>query len=153
MLILKSSASNGRPSLNDVHIVNLSYVSDVQIKEDVNSPLQPFPSINFQRLNTRLRNQVEDKRRLVAALAAGVSPGGQQLFLTISKTISDVRWHGSNIVVFNSVTIAPPYKLENIKGDVGSKAFIHIKKIVEKYLKDQVVDPATAKNGLSASYV
>lgn len=36
----------------------------------------------------------------------------------------------------NQVTITPPYKTENIKGDCHSKAYKHIRKVVEKHLKD-----------------
>jgi len=137
MLILKSPASNGRPNLNNVHIINLSLVSDVQVKKEVNTTPEPPQSLNLQRLNTRVRNQIEEKRRLVSALAAGVSPDGQKLFLTIAKTIQEVTWQGSNIVVLNSVTITPPYKLDNVQGKVDSKAYTHIKKVVEKHINDQ----------------
>jgi hypothetical protein len=43
--------------------------------------------INLLQINTRARNQVEEKRRLVSALKAGVSPEGQNLFLAITKTL------------------------------------------------------------------
>ncbi|XP_075211260.1 protein LSM12-like [Lycorma delicatula] len=140
MLILKSPASNGRASLNDVHIVNLSLVSDVQVKKEATSVPDPPQSLNLQRLNTRVRNQVEEKRRLVTALNAGVSPDGQKLFLTITKTINEVTWQGANIVVLNQVTITPPYRPENVKGNAESKAYTHIKKVVEKHVKDQQLE-------------
>lgn len=60
-------------------------------REAVNTVLPDAPqSLNLQRLNTRVRNTVEQKRRLVSALAAGVSPDGQKLFLAIAKTINEV---------------------------------------------------------------
>lgn len=37
---------------------------------------------------------------------------------------------GPNIVVFNDVTIAPPYKVENVCGTPDSRQFAYIKKIV-----------------------
>ncbi|XP_063219939.1 protein LSM12 isoform X2 [Bacillus rossius redtenbacheri] len=98
-------------------------------------------------LNIRVRNQIEEKRRLVKALAAGVSPDGQKLFLAISKTITDIAWQGSNIAVWNSVIITPPYKLDNVKG-TPEKAVSHIKKVVEKYLKDQAMSESTPTVGL-----
>ncbi|XP_022199471.1 protein LSM12 homolog isoform X2 [Nilaparvata lugens] len=137
MLILKCSSSSGKASLNDVHVVNLSLVSDVQVRKEVNISPVHQPALNLQRLNTRVRNQVEEKRRLVTALAAGVSPDGQKLFLTICKTINEVTWQGPNIVVLNQVTITPPYRPENVIGNADSKAFNHIKKVVEKHVKDQ----------------
>ncbi|XP_067012667.2 protein LSM12 homolog A [Anabrus simplex] len=144
MLILKCPASNGRPTLNDVHIVNLALVSDVQVKCEVNTVPEAPQSLNLQRLNTRVRNQVEEKRRLVTSLAAGVSPEGQKLFLAISRTITEVSWQGPNIVVFDQVTITPPYKLDNIRGNTESKAFTHIRKVVEKHQKDMAAAAETA---------
>ncbi|XP_026688810.1 protein LSM12 homolog A-like, partial [Diaphorina citri] len=80
-------ASDGKPNLNDVHIINLSFVSDVQVKKEVNTLNETSPpSLNLARIQTRLKNSIEEKKRLVSALAAGVSPEGQQLFFSITKT-------------------------------------------------------------------
>lgn len=137
MLILKCPSSSNRSSLNDVHIVNLSYVSNVQVIREVSSTSNEAPqSLNLQRLNTRIRNQIEEKKRLVMALQAGVSPEGQKLFIAISKTIQDITWNGANIVVFNNVTIRPPYKVDNVHGNADSGAYRHVKKVVEKHIKD-----------------
>ncbi|XP_046995244.1 protein LSM12 homolog [Schistocerca americana] len=151
MLILKCPASSGRASLNDVHIVNLALVSDVQVKKEVNSVPEAPASLNLQRLNSRVRKQIEEKRRLVASLAAGVSPEGQKLFLAISRTIKDVTWQGPNILVFEQITITPPYKLENIRGDSESKAFLHIRKVMEKHAKDQAAVAAAEAAGAHSS--
>jgi len=137
MLVLKSSSSCGRPSLNDVHVVNLSLVSDVQVKKEVNpTNTEPPQSLNLQRLNTRVRNQIEEKKRMVKALQAGVSPEGQKLFIAISKTITETSWNGPDIVVWDRVTIEPPYKLENVQGNSEDKAYNHVRKVVEKHMRD-----------------
>lgn len=133
---LECPSSSGRPSLNDVHIVNLSLVSNVQVIREVSpTTSEPPQSLNLQRLNTRVRNQVEEKKRLVMALQAGVSPEGQKLFIAISKTIQDITWNGANIVVFNNVTIRPPYKVDNVHGNTESGAYRHVKKVVRKCKK------------------
>ncbi|KAJ9592478.1 hypothetical protein L9F63_015894 [Diploptera punctata] len=142
MLILKCPASNGQPGLNDVHIINLSLVSDVQVKKEVNTVPEPPQSLDLYRLNNRVRNQIEEKRRLITALSAGVTPEGQKLFLAISKTIKEVCWQGSNIVVFDTVTITPPYKLDNVRGHAECKALTHIRKVVEKHVKEQAAAEA-----------
>ncbi|XP_057322106.1 protein LSM12 homolog A-like [Microplitis mediator] len=137
MLILKCPSSSGRPSVNDVHIVNLSLVSDVQVKREVSpTTTEPPQSLNLQRLNTRVRNQVEEKKRMVKALQAGVSPEGQKLFIAISKTINEITWSGQNIVVWDNVTIVPPYKVDNVHGNAESKPYLHVRKVVEKHMKD-----------------
>lgn len=66
---------------------------------------------------------------MVKALQGG-NPEGQQLFITISKTIDEVAWNGPNIVVFGKIIITPPYKSENVQGREGDKAFLHVKKMV-----------------------
>lgn len=89
----------------------------------------------FLQLSTRVRNAVEQKKRLVSALAAGVSPEGQKLYMALSKTINnEVMWSGPNIKVFSDVTIIPPYKLENVSGNPDSKQLTYVKKIVSKTL-------------------
>lgn len=137
MLILKCPSSSGTPTLNDVHIVNLSLVSEVQVKREVSpTTSEPPQSLNLQKLNRRVRNQIEEKKKLVMALQAGVSPEGQKLFSTISKTIPEITWSGANIVVFDNVTIRPPYKVDNVHGNTESGAYKHVKKVVEKHIKD-----------------
>lgn len=117
--------------MNDVHIVNLSLVSDVQVKREVSpTPTEPPQSLNLQRLNTRVRNEIEAKKRMVKALQAGVSPDGQKLFIAIAKTIQEITWSGQNIIVWDSVTIVPPYKVENVLGNADSKPYLHVKKVV-----------------------
>ncbi|XP_011141046.1 protein LSM12 homolog A isoform X2 [Harpegnathos saltator] len=65
MLILKCPSTSGRSSLNDVHVVNLSLVSNVQVIREVSATTnEPPQSLNLQRLNTRVRNQIEEKKRL-----------------------------------------------------------------------------------------
>ncbi|XP_069678790.1 protein LSM12 [Periplaneta americana] len=153
MLILKCPASNGQPHFNDVHIINLSLVSDVQVKKEVNTvPEPPLPSLDLMRLNSRVRNQIEDKKRIITAMCPNVTPEGQKLFLAISKTIKEVNWDGSNIVVFDTVTITPPYKLDNVRGHADCKALTHIKKVVEKHVKEQAAaEAATSVAGAQTS--
>lgn len=117
-----------------MHIVNLSLVSDVHVKREASqTSVEPPQSLNLNRLNTRVRNQIEEKKRMIKALQAGVSPDGQKLFSAIAKTIQDITWSDKNIVVWNDVVISPPYKLENISGINESKAYLHVKKVASIY--------------------
>ncbi|CAH1115281.1 unnamed protein product [Psylliodes chrysocephalus] len=137
VLILKCTPTNGDPKLNDIHFVNLSLVSELQVKKEVNNVPEPPQSLNLQRLNTRVRNQVDEKKRMFQAISANVSSEGQSLFIAIAKTISEVRWNNSEIVVWNhDVIISPPYQLENIRGNANSREYTYIRKVVEKHMKD-----------------
>ncbi|XP_059479769.1 protein LSM12 homolog A [Neocloeon triangulifer] len=149
MLVLKSPASNGQAKLNDIHMVNLARVSNITLtKEATPSSDQPQP-LNLHRISTRTRNQVEEKRRMISALKAGVSIEGQNLFLAITKTITDVSWSNADIIVMKQVIISPPYQVENVRlsnadtrGGAAlnhgeSRALLHVQKLVEKHYKDQ----------------
>nr|XP_022920419.1 protein LSM12 homolog [Onthophagus taurus] len=129
----------------DVHFVNLQLVSELQVKREVTSVPEIPQSLNLNRLNTRIRNQVDEKKRLLQAMSANVSPEGQRLFIAISKTISEVRWSNSNIVVWeNDVVICPPYQVDDIKGNLNSKGYAYIRKVVEKHMKDTALMNSTS---------
>jgi len=55
------------------------------------------------------------------------------------SSVPEVTWHGENIVVYNNVVITPPYKTENLLCEAeDARALLHIRKIVEKHIKDSV---------------
>ena len=136
MLIVKSEATSARPSLNNIHMLNLSFVSKVEVKKDTSTERAPEPlSLNISRLNMRAREQIDKKKKLVKALKAGVSPEGQRLFTAINKTIDEVSWEAEEIVVMKTVRISPPYSPDCVTGDAAASN--HVRKIVEKHLKDR----------------
>lgn len=135
MLTLKCASSSGKPNLNDVILINLAYVSDVDIINDRTETPPPLASLNVSKLANRARTEKEDKLSQAYAISAGVSVEGQQLFQTIHKTIKDCKWQEKNIIVMDDVVISPPYQVENCKGKEGS-ALSHVRKIVEKHFRD-----------------
>lgn len=138
VLMIKTNSSCGRNSLNDLHMVNISLPNcKIQVLSEKKDPLPDLPSLNIARLNNRLRDQVEKKKKQVMAFKSGVSPAGQRLFLAIGKTIDEVVWNGENISVLKEVTIYPPYRPEDVKGNTDSQALKHVRKIVEKHIVDQ----------------
>jgi len=136
MLIVKSDPSSNRPSQNNVHMINLAFVSDVQVRKECKERPPEPNSLNIPRLNHRAREQIDKKKKLINALKAGVSPEGQRLFTAINKTIDDLAWDKEEIVVMKTTRIRPPYTPECVTGDT-SKATDHVRKIVEKHLKDR----------------
>ena len=111
-------------------------------------PPQP-PSLNVQRLNNRHEDQLNQKRRLVTALRAGVSPEGQRLFAAIKKTIEEVTWLNEDIVVFDKVCIVKPYTQDCVRpfrgsADVPEKMIDHVRKIVDKHVQDRESAAAAA---------
>ncbi|XP_023237767.1 LOW QUALITY PROTEIN: protein LSM12-like [Centruroides vittatus] len=137
MLILKCPSSNGKANNNDIHMINLDFVEDVEVKKEISSTPPALQSLNLDKLNSRAKQNIKERQCLVTAISSGVSQEGMKLFVAITKTISEVSWQGKNIVVMNQVTITPPYRPENCKGKTEGEALNHVRKIVEKHLKDQ----------------
>uniref|UniRef100_A0A3B4UFF8 LSM12 homolog b n=1 Tax=Seriola dumerili TaxID=41447 RepID=A0A3B4UFF8_SERDU len=90
MLTLKCASSSGKPNLNDVILINLAYVSDVDIINDRTETPPPLASLNVSKLANRARTEKEDKLSQAYAISAGVSLEGQQLFQTIHKTLRNI---------------------------------------------------------------
>uniref|UniRef100_A0A674HDL5 LSM12 homolog n=1 Tax=Taeniopygia guttata TaxID=59729 RepID=A0A674HDL5_TAEGU len=130
MLALKCPSSSGKPNHADILLVNLQYVSEVEIINDRTETPPPLASLNVSKLANKARTEKEEKMSQAYAISAGVSLEGQQLFQTIHKTIKDCKWQEKNIVVMEEVVIAPPYQVENCKGKEGS-ALSHVRKIVK----------------------
>uniref|UniRef100_A0A8C0VPG4 LSM12 homolog n=1 Tax=Cyanistes caeruleus TaxID=156563 RepID=A0A8C0VPG4_CYACU len=128
-------SSSGKPNHADILLVNLQYVSEVEIINDRTETPPPLASLNVSKLANKARTEKEEKMSQAYAISAGVSLEGQQLFQTIHKTIKDCKWQEKNIVVMEEVVIAPPYQVENCKGKEGS-ALSHVRKIVEKHFRD-----------------
>ncbi|CRK87360.1 CLUMA_CG001162, isoform A [Clunio marinus] len=120
VLILKTNSELNAKN-NDVFFVNLLFCKDINVKkENVNGAEnynQEPQSINLQRISNRVRNKVEQKKRLVSALKANVSDEARNLFMSLAKTLTfeQVAWNGPDIVVFNDVYIRPPYKPESVE--------------------------------------
>lgn len=118
-LITECISSNGDPKLNDIHFINLALVSELQVKRECTSPPEPLQLLNIERvscfctwlrkiiertifqINTRVKNQVEEKKRILQAKSANASTEGQSVFVAIAKTIDEVCWNNSDIVVWN----------------------------------------------------
>lgn len=147
ILILKCASASGTPEFNDVSFINLALVSELQVKKEVTTVADVPQSLNLQRLNMRIRNQVDEKKRLLTTMSASVTPEGQRLFVAIAKTIKEVRWRNSDIVVWETkVIITPPYQLENIRGNSNSPEVVYIRKVVEKHMKDTAYNNQTSVN-------
>ncbi|KAG8186129.1 hypothetical protein JTE90_022718 [Oedothorax gibbosus] len=142
ILFLKCPSKSGKANVHDMRMINLDFVEDVVIKKEVTNPVngtQSLMPLNIEKLSGRAKQHVKERQRLVNALTSGVSNDGVKLFLAITKTIAEVTWQGKNIVVMNQVTIQPPYHPENCKaiGKGDGDAVNHVKRIVDKYFKDQ----------------
>ncbi|ESP00758.1 hypothetical protein LOTGIDRAFT_200724 [Lottia gigantea] len=135
VLALKIPAACGKHNLYDVRLINLQLVSNIQVTQEAPDTEPPqLTTLNMPRINSRLRQNCESKRKQLDHVGDNVSPEGQNLFYAIVKTINDVRWDHQTIVVMDEVSIEPPYRLEDCKGK--GQMLDHVKKIVKKHLTD-----------------
>ncbi|RXG68274.1 Protein LSM12-like protein B [Armadillidium vulgare] len=93
-------------------------------------------------LSNRVKKSIEEKSKLMQAMEMGGTVEGQKLFHAIKKTIEEISWLGSSILIMNQVIISPPYLLDNVTEykeakENNAKAVAHVRKIVEKFYKDQ----------------
>lgn len=66
----------------------------------------------------------------------------QLILMNYLFRIEEISWLGSNILIMNQVIISPPYLLDNVTEykeakESNAKAVTHVRKIVEKFYKDQ----------------
>ncbi|RWS07554.1 Protein LSM12-like protein [Dinothrombium tinctorium] len=155
VLLLKCTASDGQASHNDVRLVNLDYVSDVQIKKDVkkeeSNSITTLPHLDLNKVERRARTAIDERKRLAEAFSAGITDDGIKVFLHLTKTIGNVTWDAKNIIVMNNVVISPPYKPENcmpslpggasdrrnIASGKNAEAVNYVRQLVERCWGDQ----------------
>ena len=74
MVIIKPTPTSGQPLGNGMHMVNLDFVQDIRImRVCTNKPPEPT-ILDIERLNTRVKEQVEKEKKLVMAMKAGDPP-------------------------------------------------------------------------------
>ncbi|XP_068120426.1 protein LSM12 [Hyperolius riggenbachi] len=150
MLALKCPPSSGKSNHADILLLNLQYVSKIDVLTERTQTPPPLASLNISKLASRARLEKEEKMSQAYAISAGVSVDGQQLFQTIHKTIKDCKWQEKNIVVMDEVVISPPYQVENCKGKEGS-ALSHVRKIVDKHFRDMESQKGVQRNPIQPS--
>ncbi|KAF0299640.1 Protein LSM12 [Amphibalanus amphitrite] len=88
------------PTQCDITFLNLNKVEDLKIIREVNSPAEvTLQKLDTNMLSARKEAELEKKRRLVAAIKANVSDEGRDLFAHIAKTLEEIQWSGTDIVV------------------------------------------------------
>jgi len=146
-------APGSRAGHSNVSILNLTNCTEIKVDEEGKESPGEMQALNPQKLQERLKTQIERKKKLITAFKAGISPEGQKLFQCINRTLDEVAWQGDKILVMNKVVIEPPYRPETVRIKPGLKEdesalknLSHIKKIVERYLSEVEASGATARS-------
>uniref|UniRef100_U3JFP6 LSM12 anticodon-binding domain-containing protein n=1 Tax=Ficedula albicollis TaxID=59894 RepID=U3JFP6_FICAL len=66
-------SSSGKPNHADILLVNLQYVSEVEIINDRTETPPPLASLNVSKLANKARTEKEEKMSQAYAISAGVS--------------------------------------------------------------------------------
>lgn len=86
--------SSGKSNHTDILLINLQYISEVEIINYWREIPSPLAVLNVGRLASKAQIEKEEKLSQAYAISAGVFPEGQQLFETAHKTFKDYKWQG-----------------------------------------------------------
>lgn len=114
--------SSGKPNHTDILLINLQYISEVEIINYWREIPSPLAVLNVGRLASKAQIEKEEKLSQAYAISAGVFPEGQQLFETAHKTFKDYKWQGKNIIVMEEVVIYPPSQVG--KETIKAKSYV-----------------------------
>ncbi|XP_005178251.1 LSM12 homolog A isoform X2 [Musca domestica] len=154
MLILKCRSKNSE-QLNDVHVLNLSLCSNVQVVKECNGNFVEDPQkLNLEQVKIRLRKTVQHRQTYLKSKNADVSPEAQELYRVIAKQFksNEVSWQGLNIQIFKEVTIKPPYRAENVICTSSNKNLCnYIKKMIENFVINRAAQENASVMGTSSA--
>ncbi|PXF40764.1 Protein LSM12-like [Gracilariopsis chorda] len=100
-----------------VSIVNIKSASPLTQIADT----RKWPSnfhIDLAKLRAEERRICEKREAEFNKLGVGVSPSAQAIFDTLAKTMP-CKWDGEDILILDTVRLAPPYNAKCLSGDTG----------------------------------
>lgn len=138
-MLLRQPSTSGNSKLHNIALLNLNYVSEVKVLNECTDEAPELKSLNHQQLRKRLMLETQAKLNMAKASSMGVTMEGQRIFSFIIKTIPKCVWFDKSILVMDEVLVNPPYRPQDCGAKDGkeAKALGHVKKIVEKYHKEQ----------------
>lgn len=138
-MLLRQPSSSGNSKLYDISLLNFNYVSEVKVLSECTDEAPELKSLNHQKLRKRLAQESQAKLNMAKASSMGVTMEGRRVFSFIFKTIPQCAWFDQSILVMDEVLVKPPYRPQDCEAKDGkeAKALGHVRKIVEKFHKEQ----------------
>jgi hypothetical protein len=131
----------------DISVVNLMQVPQGNFK------LVSLPSGESASLPEIDRSKISRRLQLAKErIGIGVSSEAQDLFNTILKTITDVRWQEQDIIVMEEVMVTPPYTPEsctfcsNASRGQKNSSLPYLKSIVKKFHESRSSNPTLSSS-------
>jgi hypothetical protein len=131
----------------DYHIIPLANIQSFKILSLAGLPARadgygsgtPSGAVNvtkvdMQALKAREEAEIQRLKQREEMKGRGVTKEAQEIFDHFNR-MYQTRWHGTTIIVDESVLVEPPYKTENCKApkDKPAAALPQIKKVLEGY--------------------
>ncbi|KAJ5089963.1 hypothetical protein N7532_008647 [Penicillium argentinense] len=113
----------------------------------------PIFPLDIRALKAREAKAVAEAQEREARRGKGVTREAQELFDAFGRTMP-TRWSGSNIIVADAVTIAPPYRVDDCRPLVenDTAALARVRKVLEMERKKIELRNASATIGSTSTF-
>ncbi|ODQ82320.1 hypothetical protein BABINDRAFT_10781 [Babjeviella inositovora NRRL Y-12698] len=102
------------------------------------SKIQPaVHALDEAAITAKVAEKIKQCELALKTTNKNASSEGQEIFNKLYKTLPDVKWIGTDIVVLGEVKIAKPYFVKDISNNAGAKENPLIARIVGGYWLDQ----------------
>ncbi|PSK56853.1 Protein LSM12 A [Elsinoe australis] len=130
-----TSAAFAEPG--NYHVIPISTIQSFQVlslvenKDGFATALPPIGKLDTAKLKEREQQRVKKLKEEEAKKGKGVTAEAQALFNALDRMYA-ARWHGTDIIVDDSVIISAPYTVDTCKAPKEKQsALAYIRKIVE----------------------
>ncbi|PNS17531.1 hypothetical protein CAC42_8074 [Sphaceloma murrayae] len=132
-----NSSSSATAEPGDYHVIPISKIQSVHVvslaenKDGFATALPPIGKVDVAKLKEREQQRIKKLKDEQAKQGKGVTPEAQALFNALDRMYA-ARWHGTDIIVDESVIITAPYTVDTCKAPKEKQgALAHIRKVVE----------------------
>ncbi|EPS33896.1 hypothetical protein PDE_08858 [Penicillium oxalicum 114-2] len=157
-----AAADSKQASNGDYHVIPISRIQNFQLlaapsnSSDGTSFTDAIPSIqalDIRALKTREAKAIGEAMDREARRGKGVTREAQDIFDAFSRTMP-AHWNGPRIVVADSVSIAPPYRVEDCRPLVAGNdaALTRVRKVLEMERKKIEFRNASATIGSTSTF-
>ncbi|XP_071948527.1 protein LSM12 homolog A-like [Antedon mediterranea] len=143
LIVLKTKSNMDKPTFN-IQFLNVKNLKSIEVLKEATEVPPALPALNQNKLIKRAEESIFEKQEAIKCQELGVPSHAIKLYHTIKKTLH-CRWQHRDMIVLDSVIVAPPYTLESCSSQDGKegKDLAQVKKIIEKHMRDQQTKSGT----------
>ncbi|KAF2772634.1 hypothetical protein EJ03DRAFT_380652 [Teratosphaeria nubilosa] len=161
IVAINTSGSTDPVKPANFHLLPFSRIKDftvVSVARNVESgevgfasALPPIGKVDVEQVRKREEDAIKKLKEAEKHKGKGVSSDGQEIYDSFRRLNMEVRWHNAEIIVYNSVIITPPYRVEDCKGPKDKQeTLLRVKKVLEgerKQMSERKAPVAPRKGG------